>query len=493
MTSSAEAPPEQSEGIDGLTVAAVTYLVVPNLIFLFGWFRLPAATMLCGAMLFFLFKLPGSTPINWQREYSKSALLLILAVGALWSAFGGGSHFMFANSDWVVRDAVLGDLINQTWPVHYLSPQGGTLLLRSAIGYFLPPALFGSIFGMEHLDLAVFTWTTAGVLLFLLLLPLPKRTGWPLLVALLLVVFFSGMDFLGQIISTESLPMFPLRLEWWVALSYPSLSVQLLWAPNHCLPIWVSTLLLLRYWNQRSFLIIAVAALPLTLIWTPFAALGLVPFALLGTFKYFKRFGAQCIPWSAMVAAAAFSLPIALFLLIDVGGIDAGVVNQAAIGGESVRPPPSVSFHHYLLFIACEFLMLALVLAPHVKRQREVFWLAVLVLIVLPMFRIGPSNDLLLRLSTPPLIILLVSCLEVLFRNIRTMFHSSRWLACLFLAIGALSGFNELWRAANYQRWVPDYQYTLADRQGGHPAAHYAGALGSSSLRLILKPLPAAN
>jgi hypothetical protein len=112
-----------------------------------------------------------------------------------WAVFGGGSHFMYANADWKIRDAVLGDLVNAEWPVHYLSADGAPLILRSAIGYFLPPALFGKIFGLAHIDLAIYAWTTLGVLIFLLMLPLPRRAGWRLALGLLLVVFFRGMDF----------------------------------------------------------------------------------------------------------------------------------------------------------------------------------------------------------------------------------------------------------------------------------------------------------
>ena len=486
---------DQPDCIDGLTVGALIYLAVPNLIFLFGWFRLPVALLLCGAMLFFLYKLPGAAAINWRHEHSATAVALILTIGSAWAVFGGGSHFMYANPDWVVRDAVLGDLINQKWPVHYLSPDGLQLVLRSAIGYFLPLAIFGSIFGVANLDLAIFAWTATGVCLFLFLLPLPRQGGWPLFLALLLAVFFSGMDFLGQLISTQSLPMFPLRLEWWAPLSYPSLSVQLLWAPNHCLPIWIGTLLLLRYWNRERFLNISASVLPLTLIWTPFAALGLLPFVLLGAFGHLRKFHLRGMPWSSIAAAAVFSLPVGLFLLLDIGNIDGGVVNQAAsqVASPVASAVPPVSLYYYLLFITCEFLLLAIVLAPHARKNRETFGLAVLILIALPLIRFGPSNDLLLRLSTPPLVILLVTCLQTLFAASQPAFRSTRWIAWLFLAIGAHSGFNELWRAASYQRWRPDYRVTLAERQGGHPAPHYVGAVGNSRLQSLLKPISRPN
>jgi hypothetical protein len=475
-------------GVDGLTVVALSYLALPNLIFLFGWFRWPVALVLCGALLHLLFRAVATRPMAWRLGYSPAAVLLILATAAAWAAFGGGSHFMYANPDWQVRDAVLGDLVFAEWPVHYLSPGGLELVLRSAIGYFLPPALFGRIFGIEHLELAVYVWTSAGVLIFLFLLPLPRQAGWPLAWGLLIAVFFSGMDFVGQLIATESLPVFPMRLEWWVPLSYPSLTNQLLWAPNHCLPIWIGTLLVLRHLNSQDFLRLSTALLPLTLIWTPFAALGLLPFALLGAVKSFRKWSWRSLPFDAAVSGLILSAPLILFLTLDANQIDARIAGTApaAVVNYTMQ---SASLHSYLLFITCEFLFLALVLAPHLRQGRDVFGLAVVILLSLPLIRFGVHNDALLRLSTPALIVLLVACLQTLLEPGRSLSRSSLGVACLFLAIGAHTAFNELWRAATYTRSRADYLHTLADKQNGQPAVHYVGNPGTSPVRMLLKPL----
>lgn len=477
-------------GVDGLTALALAYLALPNLIFLFGWLRLPIALLLCSAMIYFIARVFRPWPAVWRSQHARSAVVLLVLTSCAWAAFGGGSHFMHANADWYIRDAVLGDLVNAEWPVHYLAADGTALILRSAIGYFLPLAVFGKLFGLAHLDLAVYAWTTFGVLIFLLMLPLPGRAGWRLAVALLLVVFFSGMDFLGQIIATESMPLFPLRLEWWVPMSYPSLTNQLLWAPNHCLPIWIATVVFLRHLNGAELFRVTVALLPLTLIWTPFAAMGLLPFAVLGAAKYQRRFGGQSLPWSSIVAAAAFSLPIALFLLLDTGNIESTLATVPPAAPVNY-PLQAASLHLYALFVSCEFLFLTLVLAPHVRDSRAEFWLAVIVLLALPLIRFGPSNDLGLRLSTTPLLVLLVICVQTLLAPGRLAAPSSLWVACLFLLAGAHTAFNEFWRAATFHRSPADYHYTLADRQGGQAAAHYVGRLGTATLPNWMKPLPA--
>lgn len=251
-------------------------------------------------------------------------------------------------------------------------------------------------------------------------------------------------------------------------------------------------MLVLRNWDEAPFLKIIIAVIPLSLTWTPFAALGLAPFALLGCLRYLNRFDVRCVPWISIGAATIFSLPICLFLLLDVGHIDAGVANQGA--GVAQRSAPALTLNQCLTLVSCEFLLLALVLAPLVRQRRDVFGLEFMVLMLLPLVDHGPSNDLLLRLSTPPLVVLLVICLHTRFIDSRPSIQSTRWMAWMFLAIGAYFGFNELWRAATYHGWQADYSYSLSDHTGGHLPAHYVGQLGDSALLgSLLRHLPEAS
>ncbi len=228
--------------------------------------------------------------------------------------------------------------------------------------------------------------------------------------------------------------------------------------------------------------------LPLTLIWTPFAALGLLPFALLGAAKSFRKWSWRSLPIDAVVSGLVFSVPLILFLTLDANQIDTRMAGTAPAGVVNYTMQ-SASLHSYLLFITCEFLFLALVLAPHLRQGRDVFGLAVAILLALPMIRFGVNNDALLRLSTPALIVLLVACLQALLEPGRSLSRSSLGVACLFLAIGAHTAFNELWRAATYTRSRADYLQTLAEKQNGQPAVHYVGHLGSSPVGMLLKPL----
>lgn len=476
--------------IDGLVMLAFGYLAIPNIIFVFGWYRWPIALLLACLLTYLILLAFDVITFSWRLIYSPAAWTLITAAGLVWAAFAGGSHFLYANHDWIIRDAVLGDLIRSDWPVTYKSADGMTLILRSAIGYFLPPALFGKLFGAAYLDIAIYLWTATGVVIFLALLPLPRKFGWMQVLGLVVTIFFSGMDFLGVIIATQTTPIFPLRLEWWGPLSYPSLTGQLLWAPNHSLPIWIGSLVVFRLSGSRDMLRKAAALLPLTLIWTPFAAVGLLPFVLMGDWKFIASRGWSFVPWRSIAAGIVVSLPIVLFLTVDIGSIAAESAVQPKHDPPANSAYQAISVQSYLIFISCEFLLLALALATHIRQARGLFAMAVLMLLALPLIRFGPSNDFLLRLSTPPLIVLLAVCLQTLLSVERKPVPPTMWIAWLFLVIGGHTAFNELWRAATFQRGKADYGPTLADRQGGEPAPHYVGRLDSSLVRQLLRTVP---
>ena len=99
-----------------------------------------------------------------------------------------------------------------------------------------------------------------------------------------MIVLFSGCDIIGNLLQV---PRFLAQwnitqhLEWWAdRYQYSSMTTQLFWVPNHALGGWLVIGLLLRAERGsrlESVLPIVVAAVAL---WSPLAALGVVPFVL---------------------------------------------------------------------------------------------------------------------------------------------------------------------------------------------------------------------
>lgn len=468
--------------IDALSITGLAYLGLPTLIFLASWLRLPWALFGIGLAALATVSALQSLKIEWKPPLPIPAALIVCAVGMAWAAFGGGSHFVYANHDWIVRDAVLADLTHTDWPPSYEYRDGAHYLLRSAIGFFLPVAALGKVLGTEFLETLVFAWTAIGTCLFLLLLPLPARPGTRLFVALAILIFFSGMDVLGTLITTGEWPIFPLRIEWWTSFSYSSLTGQLMWAPNHTLPLWISTALFYRHWKHDNFVPFLCLLVPVLPLLTPFALVGLAPFFLLMLVARLRSgLGIGQIPVPALLVGIVIGGLILRILTLDIDAISmsAPIVTAA---NDSSRFLTS-----YVVFTLMEFAILGLVLLPALGHSRGLLVVALVVLATLPFGFFGPSNDMLLRVSVPSLTIMAILSMRVL-TDFAPPMPIRHWLLAAILLIGAHTAFNELWRSVTWNRWQADYTRTFVETQkGGTPPHHYVGRLDKPWLNSILK------
>lgn len=473
--------------LDALSIAALVYVLVPTVVFFAGWLKTPFAIVGMALLALHLRRSINWKGVAWDNRPPLPYVLLVLGVAVAWAMFGGAGHFAYANPDWLVRDAVYGDLIRSGWPVAYGSAGGVDLVLRSAIGFFLPPAALAKLVGPGWADPLLFGWTVIGAALFLLLLPLAWRAR-PLALGLLLVaVLFSGMDLLGIFLTTGEWPIFPLRLEWWVKLSYSSLTGQLYWAPNHALPLWLSAALFFRHWRHPDFLAYAIPFMLGTLIWTPFAVLGMAPFFLLFAIVRLSAGGLPRGLAGNIALAGLLAYPVVRLLTQDLGGVQP--TPTAAMLPTAGAPAPAIGdflLHTYAPFVLMEFAILALLLAGLLRHSRALLWTATGVLALLPFFSLGPSNDTLLRISTPSLVMLLALALPLLQER-WSGWRDRRLLIVAVLAIGAATPFNEIWRGATWRRVPADYGHSLVERLKGNMPAHYVGRLTAPDLRWLMR------
>lgn len=478
---------------DALTAFALLYLSIPNLIFLGGWLRMPYAIAAMALLLAGLWQFLRTVAWKQPLPFSLPAVAWVCLTALVWAAFGGAGHFFFANPDWYVRDTVLGDLVFSAWPPYYSIHDGYFHILRSAIGYFLPAALMGKLAGIGAVDGALYLWTALGTSLFLLLLPLPKRATFVFGALLLLPVFFSGMDFLGIVLATGDLPMFPLRLEWWVPFSYSSLTGQLYWGPNHAIALWLVTALFYRHWGHAAFLSLLAVLLPLLFVWTPFAVPAIMPFVALALLRHALHrptSGRQGITLLQWAGASMLLWIMARFMTLDITAIPGA---QTSV----MHPQQSGFALKYALFCLMEFAILALLLGRLIRHSFGLLWLSAGILLLLPLYQYGPSNDTMLRLSTPCLILLMILSMGVL-QDWLTQPSSPEQrrptLALLaVLIMGAHTPFNEIWRAMSFRRIPPNYGMTLLDSQRGIEAPHYIGRLDRPDLLTIMRrpsPVP---
>lgn len=407
----------------------------------------------------------GSAPIEPATLGLAFTAALILCI------LGGQGHFLYANPDWVTRYAVLGDLVRQPWPVVYRVADADWLL-RAPLGMYLVPALIGKGLGLVAADVALLAQNVLAFSIIFYFLPsFPSKTKQA---ALVIGVFclFSGWDILGTLLNhIVSGRINRSHIEWWdFEFQYSSAITQIFWVPNHSIAGWSFVAVYLCWVRGRAgagagF---TLAMVPILSFWSPLAALGVLPFAAYVGLKtlILRRFG--MVDGVQVALAIASVIPMLLYVTFSAGGVPHGFVSWT----------PHL-FLRYVAFIALEvmpFVLLILWGRPNSLRD-PTFLLAVAMLLLLPSYRAGLANDLVMRMSIPALAFLAVMLAQIAAEAVQ---RSDRkcWLAAglATLMIGSVTGLIEIRRALRFEA-VPLPSCNLVQlMSGGQPEvalAHY--------------------
>lgn len=426
----------------GLLDAAVCiYLALPTLLFA-AWFKVPVAAMMAAALSYGAYQILKDT--DWHRTgLSRASLSLLALISLAWVSLGGAGHFFYANFDWFTRDAILRDLSLTGWPPSYPTTDVTPLILRAPIGYYLPAAVVGSWGGFGAADIALWLWTSLGVFLLLASAVSMFVGSLQRAICATLVLGFSGMDLAGYALTRGTLPQLTEHIEWWAGFAqYSANSTLLFWVPNHALPGWLSTILILRHWRQPELARVAPLLGSCVPLWSPLAALGTLPFFLAGI--DWRRDLARLLSPRAFFPLAVVALVSARYLTIGAEHIPSGWL--FAVAGQQ-----GVVLNLYLLLCLLEFGLLCMVLARLRSFDLKVA-IAAILLCLLPLYRFGYGNDIVMRASIPALLVLAMSAVKALTSN-----GAPAWRGTLgaILVIGCAGAMQEPLRAVLWPRWEP--------------------------------------
>ncbi|TXH16614.1 MAG: hypothetical protein E6R00_05725 [Gammaproteobacteria bacterium] len=436
------AAPAASRDLDWLDRAICIYLLLPAFLFCL-WYTTPFAVLLLILIGYGAYRALSSGGKGKPIGIPWPWLVAICALSLAWTAVSGVGHFFHSNTDWLIRDAVLHDLTSTGWPPSYTDDDGASLILRAPVGYYLPSAAIGQLWGLEAANFSLYLWTALGFALFLATACRLFKTHTQRVACVLLMLLFGGMDMIGYTARAGHPPGLGENVEWWFQIiQYPSNSYLIAWVPNHTLPAWLGIIMILRFWGlpglSRITPLLSVA-IPL---WSPLAAIGLFPFFLFAL-AWRKDFRILFSPHTCL----PFLLPalaIASYL-----GMDAGTIPHLWL--IQLFPSTGEFLHFYVLFCLLEFGLLALILS-RLTTFTTATRIAVVVLCLLPIYAYGPYNDLAMRSSIPALSILALTCIEPLTEQKRSIWQTL--LLCV-LAIGMLGSVQEPIRGLIGQRWKP--------------------------------------
>lgn len=381
---------------------ALLYLVVPLFLFFAFFIRLELAIPACALIAFLLIEIVRRT--RWRAPVASPWIyvyFLFLVLLWLWLSHGpGGLH---QNVDWFKHHAITNFLTENPWPAEGRVGDLGDATLRYSLGWYLVPALVLKITGGAFQNLVLLAWSALGVILFFSLLPSTVGNARAaMLIAPLVFIVFGGADLLGAFLSGYGAgPKY--HFEWWASwIEFPANTTSLYWVPQHALPAWLGIALLMRQNTRPTLLRYAALLTSAIAFWSPFIAMGLLPF--LAALAWRHGLKNLAFDWRAVAATFLLAGPLGLYLVAGAESIPAGFIASVPCIPDH---PHCFTWGSYALFLFIEITLVLIIL--FLRNPKENFLVAAAItLCLIPLYRIGIYNDFAMRASIPALAVLAI-------------------------------------------------------------------------------------
>lgn len=502
--------------IDRILIAAThIYLLLPVLIFCIGWCKwyvgiIMTCVTVIGAYMsmrqYASAEAAEAADCFWDRKSLWKILIVVLII-VLWVILSGIGGYVWQNKDHWWRNVMFNILVEDDWPVVRSMEFNGIACERGMIyyiGFWLPAALAGKLFGLEAGYAFQCVWAVMGIVIFYFLICSwrKKISVWPLFI----FIFFSGLDIIGAL--RWGAPVSVLwsveHLEAWSVLyQYSSITTQLFWVFNQALPAWVACALLFLRPHPRNCILIWVS----TMLTSTLPFMGLLPYVVYiicktdkpmceygSTMEYFKAIWKRLVSVPNIVCGGAIGLLSAIYLAQNDSGrimqklelippailAGAGICFLAAIvsiaalavhGHSKVLTAAGVAAAIFavLMWLYCSFreyptdiavfgwkvsvwfyLLEAgifLLLLRQEKGKAGLWWLCVITLLVCPLIKIGTSIDFCMRASIPSLVLIYFWVIKKYEKGFRTV---GSYILCAALTVGGVTSLHEITRTIVY-------------------------------------------
>lgn len=432
-----------------LRAAALTYALLPVLVFVVGWLRLEVRLVSLAALAFVwlwssVSAFRGRFPLWSTRSdillrdqkadlsalnVPMAALAVFLVASSLWVLFSGIGGFWAQSTDFSARNSIYQTLVLESWPVYF---DDGASSLVYYLNHWLPPAAMGKValmlFGepgvaMMCANVSLYLWSVLGVLLALLLFVhyLRVSTLRAGVIAALVLVLFSGLDIVGVIsrclmgsADVANHVFGIMHLDQWPASSsvqFSSNTTLLFWVFNQTIIPWICTMCVLIEDGPSRYVPFVLASfgagpyptMGLALICVTLGIQGLVRAARNGRGLDFLR--------SALSPSNVVSVPIAfLYVFFFLGN------QSVSTSGERMQLlglAPGATVRLVFLFYLVEVGFYAALLFGRF-RTLPLYWLSVVILAVLPFVHFGSWYEVCYRVSIPFLLVLCLLCARML-------------------------------------------------------------------------------
>lgn len=443
-------------------VLAAVYLSLPIFIYFVGFYKVIPAILFGALTVFSVFwtvrdcdKNQDKTALVQEENeitISKSTLIISGVIFLLWCFLSGIGGFVWQTYDHCVRNAVFNDLVKYDWPLYYdMSLQSnpevheyfgdGTFAFSYYFTFWLVPSLFGKLFGLTVGKIVLIIWSAFGVFLaYVGTAFINKKIS---LITTAIFIFFSGWDvlpFLYYTFTNTTDEIFEMEgYAQYFVFACNTTSIYNVF--NQVIPIWIIVMLILSSKNSRSIGFIGSVAFS----YTPWGTFTVLPLALCKLIMHIYDLKGAKDRLKGIFTVNNILMPV--ILLASYGLMY--TANPAAThlkGFIWEFYPIGKIILMYILLMVFDVLPFLLILLKSNKKN-PMFLTAVIILALLPMYRITFWNDFCSRGSMAPLFvlcILLAGYAEKLFseRPKKSKEKADLKLKKMILALVMLIGFG---------------------------------------------------
>jgi hypothetical protein len=407
--------------LTGIELAAIAYLAMPVALFLVAYTRIQVWGPGAACIGFALWQCAARVGRPTAPQ-GPQLTLYFLAVAALTVFASGSFGLVHTNSDWIKHFAVFRFILDNDSLVGSAPGYDGETL-RYYLGWYIVPGLVAKLFSTDALLLIVGTWTTLGLYLFFsVAAKLTDRRVWRYAMPVVFLLF-SGADIIGTAITGFWMgPQY--HMEWWAGwIEFSSNYTDIIWAPQHALPAWIGAALALRLVHNPASLIVIPLVSMATVLWSPFAGVGLVPFFLYALWCNVRHLSPAVILNGVLMLALVIVL--ARYMRVGADSMPFGAAWSLRCLGQG---GPCYSFGAYLRFVAIEVAPALLVCQIATRWRDAMVWIASVSLLAMPFFHFGAFNDLNLHGSIPALAVISLIAWRVIA-------EATRWLKLAFATV----------------------------------------------------------
>ena len=487
-----------------LRVVTIFYIILPSFLFFYGWLKLPFAIISILILTSFSVNLltDASRALpNWQVWFktktkevfssrSIAGIVLVFLLIVIWLAFSGAGGIGLQNSDYKAGNALLKALMAQDWPLTSVLDDTRVPIVYY-VAYYLPAAVIGKAFGWVYANIFLFVWTLIGILLALAWFWNLSRIDFKNRISKLVVFtaifcLAGGLDYVGKYVLKENVFDLRAHIEWWAEyFQYSSNTTLIYWVPQHTIAAWLIIGMMadaLFDKHNLKYLGMVVAA---GIIWSPFGIIGIAPYLLLILFVYLQPEHRKYLLNRESILFNILSIGLGSIYILYLGS------NQFKfpIGFIWQFPESDVSLvRHLLAFWGLEFALLGFlilllivlgILFPRptalkprwhqrialLEREFSItpiqLWLFIIslgVLGVLPLFKMGIYNDIVMRGSIPSFFIFWAFIAKVITDasiRVRMKFNFLYTLVWMVLLIGFFPSVAGIARSVKNYRFGP--------------------------------------